>query len=528
MKAFLLYKDRDFDLDQLLPRRDKEVGTRHADRAALDLAQLLPWNHAELIADLGLDALIDAMAGDDRFLRDVATAVLLSGETDPAAIRYRQAIYADCVGNADVVRGIYRIAVEANEGARKSWSFFSRYPAGILYRAVETLEMFTKLLKELRGIADENAGAFASEGFIRLFAMLKEELNDDYFATIANHLMQAKFRGGVLLSARLGPGSKGTDYVLRQPNIDPRGWLARLFADGPPQFTFHLHPRDEAGARALSVLRDTGVNLVANALAQSADHILSFFQMLRTELAFYLAGMNLEAALHRRGAPICMPVPEPAGSRKLSFSGLYDASLRLTTDAAVIGNDVDADGKDIVVVTGANTGGKSTFLRSVGIAQVMMQAGMFTPATAFRAETSRGIATHYKREEDASMTSGKWDEELVRMSAIVDRIGADGMVLFNESFASTNEREGSEIAGQIVRALRARNVKVVFVTHLYHFARGIFEEKLPTALFLRAERRPDGSRPFKLVEAEPLESSYGEDLYRAIFARGAPAAAVLR
>ena len=47
-----------------------------------------------------------------------------------------------------------------------------------------------------------------------------------------------------------------------------------------------------------------------------------------------------------------------------------------------------------------------------------------------------------------------------------------------------------------------------------------FEQKLDDAIFLRAERRPDGTRPFKLIEAEPLQTSYGKDLYKEIFANG--------
>jgi DNA mismatch repair ATPase MutS len=128
-----------------------------------------------------------------------------------------------------------------------------------------------------------------------------------------------------------------------------------------------------------------------------------------------------------------------------------------------------------------------------------------------------GLFTHYKREEDATMESGKWDEELGRMSEIVDRIKPNSILLFNESFASTNEREGSEVASQIVKALQDRGVRTFFVTHLYHFANAFFVRKSDRATFLRAERRPDGKRPFKLIKAAPLQTSYGEDLYRTIF-----------
>jgi len=95
----------------------------------------------------------------------------------------------------------------------------------------------------------------------------------------------------------------------------------------------------------------------------------------------------------------------------------------------------------------------------------------------------------------------------------------NSMLLLNESFASTNEREGSEIASHIVGALLNRRVKVFYVTYLYHFAHSFFVRRSDRAIFLRAERRLDGTRPFKLVEGEPLQTSYGEDLYRTIFSR---------
>jgi DNA mismatch repair ATPase MutS len=156
-------------------------------------------------------------------------------------------------------------------------------------------------------------------------------------------------------------------------------------------------------------------------------------------------------------------------------------------------------------------------MRSLGLAQLMMQAGMFVAAERFSAEIRAGVFTHYKREEDVTMESGKLDEELSRMSAIVDQLAPGSMMLFNESFAATNEREGSEIAMQITRALLDRGVKVSFVTHLHEFARALFDRKMANALFLRAERLPDGTRSFRMIEGEPLQTSYGKDLYDGVF-----------
>ena len=178
---------------------------------------------------------------------------------------------------------------------------------------------------------------------------------------------------------------------------------------------------------------------------------------------------------------------------------------------------MDADGKQVIMITGANHGGKSTFLRSVGLAQLMMQAGMFVPAGSFTASVSTGVFTHFKREEDATMEKGKLDEELDRMSTIAGQISAGGLLLCNESFASTNEREGSEIARQIIRALTEAGIRIVFVTHMYDLAGRYYAEHDPAALFLRAERRPDGQRTFRVPPGEPLPTSYGEDLYQQVF-----------
>ena len=114
------------------------------------------------------------------------------------------------------------------------------------------------------------------------------------------------------------------------------------------------------------------------------------------------------------------------------------------------------------------------------------------------------------------MTSGKLDEELARMNGIADRIAPRSIVLFNESFAATNEREGSEIGRQIVSALLEAGVKVLFVTHQFTLADAFYAQKSDTALFLRAERAVDGRPSFKLVEGEPLPTSFGEDIYQRI------------
>jgi DNA mismatch repair ATPase MutS len=347
--------------------------------------------------------------------------------------------------------------------------------------------------------------------------MIRNELDDGYLATVENHLTELKFRKGVLLSAELGDWNESTKLVLRKVPNQRQNWLGRILGKGPPGYTFHLAERDEAGAKILSEMRHRGISRVAIALAESADHVLSFFRMLKTELAFYAGCLNLRDRLVAKGEPVCFPEPVRMGERKHRYRGLYDVCLSLHMQGRVVGNSCDADGKSLTIITGANQGGKSSFVRSIGLAQVMMQCGMFVGAESFAADLCPALFTHYGREEDATMKSGKFDEEMARMSGIVDGIKPNSLLLFNESFAATNEREGPEIAKQIVCALLEKRVKIFYVTHLYEFARTFFDRKAGDAIFLRAERKADGARTFRLLEGEPLETSYGEDLYRRIF-----------
>ena len=495
MRVFLMYPDREYDPKQTLPSQA-----------------------AALIQDLELNTLFSAMAVKDKFLLETVRQVVLSSLVDPDIIQYRQSILKDCLKNAAVVREIYQIPLQSIKNKQERWlGIYSSYPSGILNSSVEMLTMFVGLLRGLKQIADEHAGDFESEGFHRFFAMIQQELSEDYFSVVENHLKELRFRKGVLLSAELGRGNEGTNHVLRKTNTPSQKWLKRVLSKKSPVYSFTLAPRDDHGARALGDLRDRGINLVANAVAQSADHIDSFLTTLRLELAFYVGCLNLSDQLTQWEEPITFPIAVDSNDRRHAFTGLYDVCLALTIKKKVVGNEVNADGKELVIITGANQGGKSTFLRSIGLAQIMMQCGMFVPAESFSANVCTGLFTHYKREEDTSMKSGKLDEELSRMSIIVDEFSPNSMVLFNESFAATNEREGSEIARQITCAFLEKRIKVFFVTHQYEFAHDFHGRNLENTLFLRAERKTDGGRTFKVIQGKPLQTSFGKDVYHKVF-----------
>jgi hypothetical protein len=243
MKAFLMHRDCDFAPDHELPA-----------------------NRDALTQDLELQTLFATMAAGDPFLLEVVKRALLVSLGDPDAIVYRQQVLTDCLENPAIARELYALAGEAIRSQKSVWgSYYKASPRSILGTAVQRMELFVGFLRRLRQMTDEHAGKFRSPGFGRFFAMLAEELDEEYFGLIESHLKALRFKSGMLLSAQLAAGNKGKRYMLRRSR--DQGWLERVLDRSGYSFT--IPERDESGFRALGELEDQADNLAANSLAQS-------------------------------------------------------------------------------------------------------------------------------------------------------------------------------------------------------------------------------------------------------------------
>lgn len=272
--------------------------------------------------------------------------------------------------------------------------------------------------------------------------------------------------------------------------------------------------RDDAGASALGELRNDAIFEVARVLAEAAHHVKSFFRQLRWETGFYVGAVQLQQKLNSAGVQLCWPEPLISADGILDTNGLVNLSLPVRLDTSPVPNDIPAAPR-LVIITGANQGGKTTLLRSIGCAQLLMQCGLFVPAARFSSEIALAVHTHFRRAEDEWLRSGKLDEELGRMSRVVDRCRPGDLVLMNESFASTDEIEGSFIGSEVIDALLRHGMRVLIVTHFHALAQHYLHR--PGTLFLRAERLADGSRSYRVLPDSPQATSHGFDVYTQVF-----------
>lgn len=489
-----------------------------------DLEAPLPVWSEDLVADLELDTLISAMAGPDEQLAKIARAGLLhtlDGTEDErqAVVAHRQAVLADCLMNEPLVYLAREMAHRALQLEHSStFRIFGESPSTHVYRDARVLPHFLDTLQDIQEMAAEHAKNFSSKGFVRLFHSLSSTATPEYLAELRAVLDELQFKDGMVFASGIGPGGRAKETTVLAPLAKERGWRSWMAAHVPDRLQYRLDPHDESGHRALGELIDLGLADLASVLGKTVAHLRQFMTELDTELGFFLAAVQLKHRLDAMGVPTCVPgIVSEQKERGFRFEGLYDVCLALRTNGQIVVNDVNAASRSLIVITGANQGGKSTLLRAIGQAHILARSGLYSPAVAHETPVPARIFTHFARAEDASLSRGKFEEELVRMAAIVDHVCPGALVLMNESLSATNEREGAQIAHDLLQALVEGGVQCVTVTHFFALAEAFGQTMPKTTLFLQPQLGPEGARTFKLAESAVEETSHAWDIFTRVF-----------
>lgn len=491
------------------------------------------------------DGKVKKIMDSDMFIQDVFSKVMTVPLQNSDEVYYRQEILKDCLEREDFIIKLYNLVT----AVLTEWDKLGRKDmekkggtndAGSLVFRIHTLNLFVSGLEEIEQLIDENS--FSSRGL----CSFAEGLKKDYFAekrgmitklldSIRFYISDSSDDGSgkmvakprMVMRCNVGGGLKLENMVLEETGTKqekfrkPNGTLTKL----RDYMTFIS--TDAIQLNADPTLQQQGrelefscVKYMISFLEPFFEETGYFFDQLRFQAAFYRGAVNLRHHMERFYLKFCYP--RVSEGQKIEFEELKEFVMCIEQRVNAVGNKCDLSDKNLVIITGANQGGKSTFLRSIGIAQVMLQCGLFVTATSYTGGLFPNLFTHFTRREDSAMNSGRLDEELGRMSQIVDNIGPASLVLLNESFATTTELEGSNIAYDIIKALTEAGVRIITVTHLLTFAQRIYAEceenkkKYDDIIFFCAERLEDGRRTFRMIQSVPEMTSFGLDLYEDI------------
>ncbi len=532
MKAHLLYSDKEWI--NVTPYFDQKSIIQD-----LGLRILYMMAGRKVVAE-GTTKAIDA---PDTFIEETMKKVMMVPLESEEEIRYRQDILKDCLAEKEFIIRLYEISGEILKewntlGRKTKEKIGARNTMSNLLLDIHVLQLFVHSLRRIKELVIGYEGKFKSKGFIDFSKRLQENFSDKTQEDILRVIKDISFfvedaegeetgemlkKPRVVIECATGGGLKLQNIKLEEVCTIEKKYRNPNSAITKMQDYIQSRTPDSIMLPSESPLRDHVAKLeyevvqyIMNYCNTFTNKFNSFFDQLHVQTAFYRGAINLVEHMERFELETCFPKVTKQGN--LRFKELKEVVMCMEQRIAPIGNSCDMQEIMLLIVTGANQGGKSTFLRSIGIAQVMMQCGLMVTAQSYESGIFPSLFTHFTRREDSSMNSGRLDEELGRMSQIIDNLGKNPMILLNESFATTTEKEGSVIAYDIVKALTEAGVKILMVTHLLSFAQRLYDESVPgqDVEFFSAQRLEDGKRTFKMIQHEPELTSFGLDLYEKI------------
>jgi DNA mismatch repair protein MutS len=191
------------------------------------------------------------------------------------------------------------------------------------------------------------------------------------------------------------------------------------------------------------------------------------------EVQFYLAYLEYLEPLRSSGLPVCYPaVSEQA--KDVCARETYDVALAqklVAQGVPVVRNDFDLEGSErVIVVTGANQGGKTTFARAFGQLHYLASLGCPVPGTEARLFLCDRLFTHFGREEQLADLRGRLEDDLLRMRSILDQATPRSVLILNEVFTSTSLLDAIFLSTEVLHRLEALDLLCVWVTFVDEIA----------------------------------------------------------
>jgi hypothetical protein len=431
------------------------------------------------VADLNLDQVVEAVAGD-REQRDLIIGLLYQQVRDTGTVRYRHDVFRDLEDPA-----LFRAVAQFSEQMRQVRVHLDQLPKmhSVHQREGWFLDAAAIYCDAVRSLAADLAGRQVNSRGLASFR--------DYLASYAGSAAYAQ------LAADTAGRKDDLAHITYQVRIKGlRVDVSRY--EGEPDYSAEIQKTFERFQQG--AVKDYRVQYrswpgMTHAGAQIAERLARLFStefsaladycrrhdgftdpaisQFDREMQFYLAYLEYIRPMRKSGLSFCYPELTPE-SKNIFARDTFDLALaaKLTASGkAVVTNELHLeDPERVIVVSGPNQGGKTTFARTFGQLHHLAGTGCPVPGTAARLFVYDKIFAHFEREEDITDLTGKLENDLLRIQKALLAATPDSIVIMNEIFTSTTVSDARFLGEQVLAKVIELDLLCVYVTFVDELA----------------------------------------------------------
>ncbi len=414
-------------------------------------------------------------------------ALLTHPTTAPETLAFRHDVLRTLTKSPETVKALestwaeIRYLFELFQGGERA-----RHGAAVLRRL--------DILRALKNTVEKLADAFVHAGapFERVRAFTASVRESDAWAHLESLLDYENNLATVDVQLRLGHDGEIRSFAIRRVEENEKNpWYSsplRRFVSRLALLFRGLHVRSS----------ELLGRLVESVFDEMQEVWLHLYQLM-LDFEVYLAALRFRALAKSKGLEVSLPELLTAeDARSSRFERLFNPFLLLESGAPVP-CDVEHGGHAITIVTGPNSGGKTRLLQSVGLSQLLAQAGLFVPARGARLSLRSGMFVSLVQQTEAEQSEGRLGTELLRIRRLFESLPHGGLAILDELCSGTNPTEGEEIFQLLIELLGELSPAAFISTHFLGLAARLERERPVELTFLEVELGPSGKATYRFT-----------------------------